>query len=540
MKKTNLKSIISICGTLSLIFILSCQDLLEKYPTDQISEGTFWKTEADAMLALTGVYYELPGKNGSFYSFWQKGLVMRFDLSTDNGNEKDKRINYDGALTASHGLITEIWKNSYNKLTRCNNFLENISKIPMDEQKKNEMIAEVRFIRAYFYYYMSQLWGGVPLVTKVLGYNAANTISLSSKEEVVNFTLDELTDVAASLPLTRPDSEYGRVTRGAALAIKGRLLMSEKRWTEAAQVYKQIIDMGIYQIDPRYKELFETKGKKSKEFVYALPYIENDYGDDIQKICKPSANGGWHQINVFNNLVEAYECVDGKTIDESPLFDINNPYDNRDPRLYATVLLSRYSTYKGLLYDGHPDSKTSDVLGRRNWSGLILNKYLDHSYTGNIDMYGADFPLIRYAEVLLSYLESKLEAGDPVTQDLLDQTINKVRGREAVKMPPVTETNPEKLRVILRRERRVELAFEGQRLFDLLRWRTAHIQLNEPFTGVKITNDPANYTGKWKINEDGYFFYEQPIFIEDVNYLWPIPQSEIDVNSNLEQNPGYY
>lgn len=536
MRKIILKRILFL---LMVVGMFACQDFLEKYPSDELSEPTFWRTEKDATLALTGVYHEVPGANWNFFSFWMKGLIWRFDLFADNGNEKDRRINYDGTLTPAQTRVASIWGASYNKIARCNNFLTNIGNVEMPDQKKNEMIAEVRFIRAYFYYYMSQLWGGVPLVTEVLGYEAANTISRSSKSVIVNFALTELAEAASSLPVSRPNNEYGRVTKGAALAIQGRLLMAEQKWTEAAQIYKQIMDLGIYQIDPRYKELFEYAGEKSKEVVHAFPYLENVYGDDIQKMCMPAANGGWHQVNAFNNLVEEYEMIDGKTTDESPLFDPNNPYLNRDPRLYMTVLLSRYHTYKGKLYDGHPDSKTTDVLGRRNWSGLLINKYLDHNYTGNINLYGADFPAIRYAEILLSYLESKLEAGDPIDQNLLNQTINLVRGRVAVKMPPVTETDRNKLRVILRRERRVELAFEGHRLFDLLRWRTAHIHLNEPFTGIKITNDPANYTGGWTINEKGYFIFERPIFDENVHYLWPIPQSERDINPNLEQNPGY-
>jgi hypothetical protein len=121
-------------------------------------------------------------------------------------------------------------------------------------------------------------------------------------------------------------------------------------------------------------------------------------------------------------------------------------------------------------------------------------------------------------------------------------------------MPPVTQTDPAQLREILRRERRIELAFEGLRLFDLLRWQLADIKLNEPVYGLKLTNDPDNYTGGFAIDEDGYYFYEQPIFYDhyylwhyfyeqpifyDHYYLWPIPQSERDINPNLEQNPGY-
>lgn len=540
MEKINIKRVISIFGVVSLILLNSCEEnLLEKYPTDKLSEATFWKTEKDAMLALTGVYNEGTQANGRYFSFWMKGTTLRFDLFADNGNEKDNRLEYNGNLTSTDTYVTNMWRASWNKIVRCNNFLANIPKVQMNEQKKNAMVAEVKFIRAYFYFLMSQYWGGVPLFSEVLDYQTANTISRSAKSEVVAFALNELTGAAENLPGTRPNSEYGRITKGAALAIKGRLLMSEKRWSEAAQTYKQIIDLGIYQIDPRYKQLFEDEGEMNKEVILAFPLVENTYGDDVIKLSIPTALGGWKQFNVFNDLVEDYEMIDGKTIDESPLFDINNPYNNRDPRLYMTIFLSRYTVFRGKLYDGHPDSKTSDILTRRRWTGYGLKKFADETYTGNNDIYGADFPVIRYAEILLSYLESKLEAGDPVDQTLLDQSINLVRGRAAVGMPPVTETDPEKLRVILRRERRIELAFEGLRLFDLLRWHTAHIKINEPVYGIKLTNDPANYTGGFIINENGYYFYEQPIFKEDANYLWPIPQSEIDINPNLEQNPGY-
>lgn len=522
----------------SILFQVSCSDILDKHPTDKLTEATFWQTEKDALLALTGVYHEGTQANGRYFPFWMKGTIIRFDLFADNGNEKDDRLEYDGNLTSSHSFIENFWSASYNKIGRCNNFLGNISKVDMDEVKKAELIAEVKFIRAFYYFWMSQYWGGVPLVTEVLDYDAANSISRSSKSEVVDFTLREFSEAAADLPLMRPDNEYGRITKGAALAMMGRLLMSEKRWDEASEVYNQIIDLGIYSIDPRYKELFEVGGEKSPEVLLAFVLVENDYGDDIIKLCMPTAFGGWSQLNVFNNLVEEYEMIDGKSPEESPLFDINKPYDNRDPRLHMTVLISRESVWRGELFDGHPDSKTSDVLTRRRWTGYRLNKFLDEDYQGNINAYGGDFPVIRYAEVLLSYLESKLEAGHALDQTLLDQTINAVRSRQAVGLPPVVETDRDKLREILRRERRVELAFEGLRLFDLLRWEIAHEKLNEKVYGIKLTNDPENYDEGFTIDDNGYYFFEQPVF-EERNYLWPIPQSEIDINPNLEQNPGY-
>jgi len=228
--------------------------------------------------------------------------------------------------------------------------------------------------------------------------------------------------------------------------------------------------------------------------------------------------------------------IDGKPAGESPLYDPANPFANRDPRLYATVLLPGYSVVNGKKYVGYPDSSSQNGPGV---TGYGLNKFYDHDYTGNKSSYGGDYILIRYAEVLLSYLESELESGNPITQSLLDETINKVRGRLSVKMTPVTETDPTKLREIIRNERAIELACEGGiRYWDLIRWKIADKVLNGKFYGMQVTDNPSNYHGKYIINENGNMFIQERIF-HDWNYLWPIPQSELDVNPNLVQNPGY-
>lgn len=530
--------------TISLV-LSSCDDnFLDRHPTDQLSEVTFWQSEEDAMLALTGVYNEGPRYNdGPYrYTFQKSYTYIVLDGMTDNGDDKDSRTRpfTNGTLDPSYFAITWFWNSSYRNIAKTNNFLQNIGSVEMDEDKKNEMIAEVRFIRAYYYFWMSQLWGDVPLVLEVLDIDQANNISRTPKDEVIGFVLSELSEAAESLPETRPYEEDGRITKAAALAIKGRLLMSEKRWSEAADAYKQIIEMDVYMIDPRYKELFEDDGEINNEVIWALKRKAESFGDRIIQESTPFAFGGWHNWNIFKNLVDEFEMIDGKTIDESPLYDSENPYENRDPRLYALTFIPEYTMFKGRLYVAHPDSSGApDRLPRRTWTGFALGKFSDEDYEGNMIDYGADFPVIRYAEILLSYLESKLEAGDPLTQDLLDQTINQVRQREAVNMPPVTETDSEELRKILRRERRVELAFEGLRLFDLFRWRTAHIELQGPIYGMRITNDPANYEGGYNINNEGYFFFRELDFRENVDYIWPIPQAEIDINPNLEQSPGY-
>jgi hypothetical protein len=222
------------------------------------------------------------------------------------------------------------------------------------------------------------------------------------------------------------------------------------------------------------------------------------------------------------------------------LYDHNNPYDNRDPRLYYTINISGRNTFQGQPYISTPGNGSGDALDAHidQFTGYGIFKFMDENYKGSLMESPCNFTLIRYAEVLLSYLESKLESGAAIDQTFLDQTINKVRGRASVNMPQVTTTDPTELRKIVRRERRVELAFEGLRYYDILRWDIAAEELDRQFTGMKLTNDPANYTA-YPVDADGYYITRPRHFIKGINELWPIPQAERDINKNLTQNPGY-
>lgn len=551
MKKSCVSKYIFVIAFLSffVVILTGCDSLLNKYPLDSLSNSTFWKTEGDALLALTGVYQQnkLTGTNAKqSFDLWNQDAYLRlFEATTDNGFEKDNGVTdfNNGDLAASYQPVMDLWTTTYIKITKCNNFLENIDNVEMDVNKLEEMKAEVKTIRAYDYFWLAFLWSDVPLVTKVLTVDEANSAFRDSRENVIKFVIEELQSAIPNLPVTRPDKDYGRITKGAALAILGRVFLAEKRWEDAKNVYKQVIDLGIYSIDARFSDLFIEKGENSKEFLLVSKRMPDIYGNSILLSCLGFTWGGYHHYSPYNELVEDFECIDGLPVKESPLFDPEKPYENRDPRLLKTIFVDNISVFKNILYIAHPDSSPNvyqDQLTRRQWSGYMVRKFCDEDYNGNLNVYGCDFPMIRYAEVLLSYLEANIESGTPITQNLLDETINRVRGREEIKMPPVTETNPDKLTTILRRERRVELAWEGLRLFDLFRWRTAHILLKGRFHGMKICSkkDAPGYT-KVPVNADGYYFCEETFFRENVDYLWPIPQAERDVNKNLTQNSGY-
>lgn len=550
-KNIRLENLITFLVICSFIVFMGCEneDFLDKQPLDKLSTATFWKTESDAMLALTGIYY-IDGQTSTgakqSYDLWNQDAHLRlFEATTDNGFEKDNNVTdfNNGDLTSTYGPVLSLWTNSYRKIVRCNNFLANVDNVEINPDKLAMIKAEAKTIRAFNYFYLAFLWGDVPLITNLLSVSEANSVSRTPKDEVMTFVTNELNEAIPDLPAERPDSEKGRITKGGALGILGRVLLAEERWNEAATTYKQIIDLNLYSIDPNFKHLFEISGENSSEIVLVSVRMPEVYSQSLHLSCLGFTWGGYHHYSPYNELVEQFECIDGKPINESPLYDVDNPYENRDPRIYDTFLFDRFSTYKGKMYIAHPDSSPSkypDQLTRRPWSGYLLKKFCDESYSGNPRSYGGDFPMIRYAEVLLGYLEANIEAGTTITQALLDQTINQIRGRESVGMPAVTVTDPEKLTEILRRERRVELAWEGLRLYDLFRWRIAHDVLRDRFHGMKLcdSDEAASYT-KFPVDENGYYFCEETFFREDVDYLWPIPQNERDVNTNLTQNPGY-
>lgn len=529
-------------GISIVLVLLSCDnDFLNENPQNELSEATFWKNENDAMLGLMGVY----NRANTGWVTWGPFVneMMFFSQWTDLCNCIRHGAPTTWPLEGLYSTEAEVnvfWTDCYDKISRANYFLDNIDKVEMNEDKKAEMKAEVKFIRAYTYFWLTQLWGDVPFPKTTLTLEEANSITRTSKQDVTNFILSELTEAASILPLKRPDDERGRVEKGAALAIKGRLLMAEKKWSEAALVYKNIMELNRYKIEPFFKKLFEDGGDNNNESIWSVIYNEGENGSKTsQLVITPSSWGGTNHTQIFQGFVDKFLMKDGKTIEESSLYDPDHPFVNRDPRLYATVVLPGYTAGPGgRLYQGHPDSLS--VYGQMGpgVTGYALNKFWDHEYTGDIWYYGGDFMLIRYAEILLSRLESELESGNNISQKLLDETINKIRGRAEVNMPSVTTTNVDKLREIVRRERCVELAFEGLRYWDLLRWNIAHEVLTGTFLGMKITNNKDNYKGSYKINSNGNIVVFNRVFY-DHYYKWPIPLSELDINKNLVQNPGY-
>jgi hypothetical protein len=527
--------------------LLSCVDQLDKSPLDRFDNATFWSSEGNAQLALTGVYRGGIVQNTTTVNpsnWWAYDGMLFLEFASDNAydrrgdNSAFHRLS-NGTLTPSINILGSYWSSSYKNIANANFFLENIDKVPMDDQRKERMKSEVRFLRAAQYFYMSQFWGSVPLVLRTLSPEEANAVTKNSKEEIVSFLLTEFDEIVDFLPSHKslPTTERGRVTQQTVLAFKGRLLLSEKRWEEAEGTYAEIIAMGENTIDPDYAGLFLKSNENSDEIIFSTQYIENLGANGMLQHFFPALAGGWHIFNPLGSLVESYDFTDGSAFSyDNPLYDPKDLGKNRDPRLKATILYNG-STFKGT-YITHPDSASSpDQLGagkQTTQSGFGLKKFVDETFSGNLMNSGGNTPIIRYAEVLLGYLEAKLEAGNPISQADLDATINRVRGRASVGMPPITSTSPSELRQILRKERRVEMACEGIRYWDILRWGIAKDVLNADFYGASYPGAIKKRLKNGQPDPYSRWYVTSRKFREGIDNLWPVPQSEVNINPGLQ------
>lgn len=527
---------------------LSCSDELERSPLDRFASENFWVSETNTMLALTAVYKgETAGTaSAGFTDWWSYTATVLLEGATDNSydrrgdNSPVNRLTNGTMLASNTAEVRRMWDRTYEKIARSNFFLENIELAPISDETKARMTAEARFVRAVQYYYLSQTYGAVPLITRTLTLEESFEVVKSPKREIIQFVIDELTDATNNLPRYNdmPSGEFGRASKQAALAYLGRTQMADRRFGEAAATYKTVIDFGDNLIDPDYVTLFNGKNEQSKEIIFTMPYIEDLFGNGLQQNAGPAIIGGWHIVNPLGSLVESYEFDDGTPFDfADSRYDPADLTKDRDPRLSYNVLVNGVEFGPGFKYISHPDSVNSiDRLTTNKQAtrtGFGLAKFMDWDYKGDLRRAPADIPIVRYAEVLLTYLEAKLEAGDPIDQGLLDATINQVRGRASVNMPPVTETDPTLLRVILRRERRNELALEGHRYWDLLRWDRAKDILQGDFYGGPFPGaENLRKNGSVDDPHDRWYVTSKS-FRPGIDDRWPIPDSEIEINPNL-------
>ena len=551
-----MKSKILLCGALFALLLVSCKkNYLDRDPLDELVDETFYTNEETLQLAVNGCYAYIKGK----------GTLDMENLgdNTINSSTTDYGRMSAGTYNSDLGTLNSEWATDYDGIRRCNAFLENYKKAAGRENVKESMAGEVRFVRAYLYFYLTEFFGDVQLITKTLLTTDPEVYGTRNpKAEVVNFVLAELDSAAAKLPLTQTGTNLGRITKGAALALKARVALYNEKWAVAEQAAKAVMDQNVYQLyttttpATAYNDLFSYKGKlktgTNKETILARMHLIDVSVHNMSREAQvPDQASRW---NPTKSLVDAYLCTDGLPINRSPLYretHYDSMFKNRDPRMTQTIL------QPGSAWGGRQDGRNlsssatwgtylvpkwiSNKLGSVTITGFYFTKYVELSTVGLVGRDENDIHLIRLAEVLLTYAEAKLEQGT-LSQADIDNTINKIRARVGMKAMRITELAAANLdlREEVRRERRVELALEGQRYFDIKRWKQGSL-LGQDVKGMKkslafrpadVANLPADAQGYIIVNSGR-------VFTEPKHYLWPVPLVQTQRNPALGQNTGW-
>ncbi|MGO4292212.1 RagB/SusD family nutrient uptake outer membrane protein [Chitinophaga sp. RAB17] len=508
----------------------ACQkDFLDRKPPFAYGNSSLWTSQSDALAALNGCYKDWEGDYALIY----------MDAASDNMYSQYPWEGYtdygSGAITPANTNASSRW--SYTTIQKCNWFLENIDNTPMDGALKERYKSEARFLRAYQYFTMTQLYGDIPFVKNTVTADVANTLSRTPATEIRKFVKDELAAIAAVLPVSYTGSEVGRITQGAALSLKARIELYDKNYADCIADCKKIMGLG-YGLFNNYQDLFRIQNENNKEVILDVQYKENDYANSDIGVMPSSSFGGWGSLDPTQALVDAYETKTGKTIDDPTSgYNENDPYNNRDPRLTATIVCPG-QLYEGAYYNSIESSSGDYYNGDNNSkTGYIPKKFTSH-LSDFTDMWntGLNMIVIRYAEVLLTYAEAQIESG--VIDNSVYDALDAIRTRAG--MPVVDRTvynTVDKMRTLVRRERRVELALEGLRWYDVQRWKIGSAVRSGTVYGTKLgTVDPAN--GKLTLSGE-HVKVEQRSFQDKRDYLWPVPQKERDINKNLTQNAGY-
>ena len=535
-----------------LIGMTACDEqMLEVTPSDELSDAAVWSDSTTANLFLNDIYNALNA--GPYGSSW-------LNLPTQIGNDPLADYTDDATYGPSSGtpsalvfdnssygpsnlLFTNTWKIMYANIRKCNLFIQQVDAAEFSAETRKTMMAQARFLRAHFYKTLIDLYGGVPLIEKVLNNDTQGDsifYARSTYEECVSFIQTECAAAAKDLPRYWTGENVGRATWGAALAMKGEEELYAGLFAAAAATNKAIMQSEQYQLFPDYGALFSASNENNEEVIFDVQYAPNlrpRHNNQYWGVPMISKGAGWGNCDPTQNLINSYEFIDGKTAMEgSKYYDPNHPYTNRDKRFYASIVYDGAIWRGDIIYTrlGIPNNaneiNVTGKSGNAGRTGYFMKKLQDSTLPSRpSDLDGTNVIVYRYAEVLLNYAEAANEASGP------DQTVyaavNTIRRRAGQPDLPAGLKQNE-MREKIRHERRVELAFEGKRFYDIRRWKIADALFKQPIYGMKITEN------------GGTLQYEKVVvrkitFNAPKNYLLPIPQYAIDQNPKLKQNPGY-
>lgn len=562
-----------------LVMALGCltYSCLDLDPKDQIADGNYWQEASDFKLFANQFY----------------GWTRDFSNSVYDAPHSDKRsdliLDKSGTNVYSNGTNfiptgDNNYTDNYNRIRRTNILLQKAESYG-NQSDIEQYIGEAKFFRTYCYFELLQLYGDVIITKKPLDVTDPEMkVARNDRSEVVDFMIQDLKDAAGQLPLTSA-VENGRVGSEGAWAFLSRVALYEGTWQKfrgneargkelldvAAKAAKEVINSKNFSLytpailgDSAQKYMFILEDVKSNpagllkasntEYIFSRRHDEtlNPIGKNITKECLANAQ------QIAQKFAALYLCQDGLPIEKSSLYlfkvdgIIAHEYQNRDNRMLYTLCVP------GGYYWSNENSRvnwTSDAADKAsasikgyspaNGSGYANQKWAaERKVQTNSE--GYDYPVIRYAEVLLNYAEAVYERDDAISDDDLNISLNLVRNRINKSMPKLSNNlvtaNGLNMREEIRRERTVELFNEGFRIDDLKRWKTAETEMPKDFLGIKWTG--TEYATKWPNvsyakNSDGYIILETGRKWESKHYLYPLPTDQLQLNPNLKQNPGW-
>lgn len=574
-------------GLMATTMLASCADILDKKPLTEISDNDLWSDPA-LLKAFVNSRYNQVGVNGA--ESMQSSIVDETELTWLRGCETHNFARVSptdlGRMNGAWwGWDNRSWSTKWTNISNCNIFFERVDNVGFtDETEKTKLVGQVRFIRAFEYWDLIARWGAMPIITKSFSINDREEIvgqKRNTYKECIDFLVSELNQAAKELPANWSGDDYGRATSVAALALKSRILLyaasplmnedvkipevgyttpEPDRWQKAAKAATEALDAAqaagyeLYNLngDPskNYQLIFMDNTAANKETLFARMGTSSAEGESISSCDQynnPNGYGGWGGNCPLQELVDAYEVVkDGVACK----FDWNNPeekanpYANRDPRFYATILYDgakwmtrNVETYfdvdnNGTIIGGGKDTKYGNDSWNASPTGYNMKKFMDEGYALNSWNFCArNWIHLRMAELYLNKAEALYNIGD---EEGAREALKPVRERAG--MPAVTATGADLLEAI-KNERRIEFAFEEHRYFDVRRWKEAPKYFGSTVHAITIKKYP-----------DGKKTYEVDKLRSDVGgdrkwddkmYWLPITKAEMDKNPNLVQNPGY-
>ncbi|MDO6518745.1 RagB/SusD family nutrient uptake outer membrane protein [Zobellia uliginosa] len=556
---------------IALFAAVGCEDVLDTEASDAFTEDIIYSEPDQVERLVYPVYNSTESWGLNKAQWWSR----RFNIEVGsfeakfNFNDLDQLRLRAGWSPSNVGVLAEKWGTYWDYVRSANEFLDKIDDseaMKTDPDKVAILKAEMKFLRANIYSKLIKFYGGVPILERALGLDDDFNLTRNSYEECVDFIVKELDEAAAILPETRPDSEFGRATKLSALAVKSRTLLyaasklhdpetepsgplydypKASKWQDAADAAKEIIDLVgardlIAVADAKgYQNLFLSP---NQDILFARAYsaLYYDFGTDANSLWNqtqaPSGYGGWALSSPTHNFALLFNMADGSSTADGA-YDPANPNDNREMRFYAD-LFYQGSEFRGRPVDyalaDNPSEATPHGLdskeglgntGHSSKTGYNIRKFQDES-VGLTDVSpNRPYILYRLAEIYLNYAEAQYHLGQ---EGIAREFVSKVSTRGL--QPAITASGPELLEAI-KRERRIELAFEGHNFFDERRW------MNEDHLGFDVKGLSWRKTADGTLINEEYTVVERPWF--ERQYYLPIPQSEVEKAPSMLQNAGY-